>query len=175
MPSPVWSIVAATTMCAQEKEGSPLRTVCGGRGRRGARGGCRTGCPGLARSQAALACRRSRPGTPATAPSKASGAAACVTHNTHAYATHSMEYYYSSDNVKQGTGSRASPAQACRRSTQARGDCRAQRRSLAGLDPAKPPSKSSTAHQRHTTAFSDQRYPSSPSAKPFAAAKRLVS
>ena len=30
MPSPVWSIVAATTMCAQEKEGSPLRTVCGG-------------------------------------------------------------------------------------------------------------------------------------------------
>ena len=35
---------------------SPLRTVCGGRGRRGARGGCRTGCPGLARSQAAMAC-----------------------------------------------------------------------------------------------------------------------
>ena len=30
MPSPVWSIVAATTMCAQEKEGSPLRAVCGG-------------------------------------------------------------------------------------------------------------------------------------------------
>ena len=35
---------------------SPLRAICGGRGRRGARGGCRTGCPGLARSQAAMAC-----------------------------------------------------------------------------------------------------------------------
>ena len=30
MPLPVWSLVATTTMCVQEKEGSPLRAVCGG-------------------------------------------------------------------------------------------------------------------------------------------------
>ena len=29
-PSPVWKFIATTTMCAQGKEGSPLRTVYGG-------------------------------------------------------------------------------------------------------------------------------------------------
>ena len=30
MPSPVWKFIATTTMCAQGKEGSPLRAVYGG-------------------------------------------------------------------------------------------------------------------------------------------------
>ena len=111
---------------------------------------------------------------PAAAPSKASGAAACVAHNTHVYATSSVEYY-SSDNVN--TALAVEPARLRHAG--------AAHRHEAIVAPSDNRSQAPTKKRRRRKAtlaisvshpaYSDQRNTSSHLAKPFAAAKRLVS